>query len=384
MKGSPAPLLALLLLGAAPQQEDDARALVEARAAAATAAARASGFEAEAGRAATRADRAHAAAEAMAARIDGAQARIRAAVARVRLVEDARRAERARLAAKQGAIAELTGALASMARRPAVLALAEPGTLDDAVHLRALLGATLPLVRARTASLRAEVLAGERLAREADAAVLGLRREQAALERARTQLAALEIAGRRRSAGLTRSAALEAERAQGLGEEARDLIDVMHRDTAAAGAADRLARLPGPILRPGGDTAGGALHPAPYRLPVTGRIVAGFGETADSGVRARGLAIVPRPGATVIAPLPGQVRYAGPFRSYGRIVILDHGGGWTTLVSGLATIRVQVGGGVSAGTTLGTAGQSRPLISVELRRDGQPVDLAPMLLPRRS
>nr|WP_281422886.1 peptidoglycan DD-metalloendopeptidase family protein [Sphingomonas yunnanensis] len=88
---------------------------------------------------------------------------------------------------------------------------------------------------------------------------------------------------------------------------------------------------------------------------------------------------VPR-GATVVAPAAGLVRYVGAFRSYGTIVILDHGAGWQTLVTGIAEPAVRRGASVGAGDTLGRAperGEAR--VTVELRRRGVPVDVAQLV-----
>ena len=105
---------------------------------------------------------------------------------------------------------------------------------------------------------------------------------------------------------------------------------------AEATAAD-LATLAGPLPRP---LASGSASPervaSAYRLPVAGRLHTGLGEISPSGVRSRGLSFAVAPGASVQAPADGIVRYARPFRSYGTVVILDHGSGWTSLVSGLA------------------------------------------------
>ena len=366
----------------------DSRSLDEAHAASAAAAVRARTFEAAAARASDAAVRAKAAAAAVGARIEGAQADIDAAQARIAVIEDLRRQQRARLAAKQGAVIRLTAALQTMARRPTSLAIVEPGSIDDAIHVRALLAATAPLVRARTASLRGEVQAGEALRHQADLAVASLRRGQGALERQRSALAGLEVAERMRSARFASSALTETERAEGLGEQARDIIDLMHRDEAAADVAARLVRLPGPIERPialgGSKVAAGLLRPPLYRLPAEGRIVAGFGETASSGVRARGLSIATAAGAPVVAPIAGRVVYAAPFRGYGRIVIIDHGAGWTTLLTGLGTAAASVGDRLRRGDAIGRAGDRHRLVTVELRRRGEPIDPTPLMFPRRG
>jgi septal ring factor EnvC (AmiA/AmiB activator) len=87
-----------------------------------------------------------------------------------------------------------------------------------------------------------------------------------------------------------------------------------------------------------------------------------------------GLTLAPRPGAQVVAPAAGRVAFAAPYRGYGRIVIIEHAGGWTSLVTGLARTDVAVGERLVAGAPLGIAAQTRPAITLELRRGGEPVN----------
>ena len=75
----------------------------------------------------------------------------------------------------------------------------------------------------------------------------------------------------------------------------------------------------------------------------------------------------------------GRVVYAAPFRSYGGVVIVDHGGGWTTTITDLRSLNVASGASVVRGETLGAARRDRPEITVELRRAGRPVPIASVL-----
>ncbi len=80
------------------------------------------------------------------------------------------------------------------------------------------------------------------------------------------------------------------------------------------------------------------------------------------------------PGALVVAPGAGRVAFAGPYRGFGTIVIVEHADGWTSLLTGLAATRVGVGQPVVPGSPLGEAPVREPRITVELRRNGIPVD----------
>jgi septal ring factor EnvC (AmiA/AmiB activator) len=110
-------------------------------------------------------------------------------------------------------------------------------------------------------------------------------------------------------------------------------------------------------------------------LPVAGRLVSGFGEEQQhSAARVRGIALATRASAQLVAPAAGRVAFAGPYRGYGNIVIIEHAGGWTSLVTGLARLDTSVGAQLLAGSPLGITGPGRPLVTFELRRDGVPVN----------
>ncbi len=105
----------------------------------------------------------------------------------------------------------------------------------------------------------------------------------------------------------------------------------------------------------------------------------GFGEVSPSGVTARGSTIATVGAATVVAPAAGKVVFAGPFRSYGRIVILAHGGGWTTTVTGIDTLAVKVGARIAQGDPIGREGAGGGHVTTELRRDDRPIDVVAMV-----
>jgi septal ring factor EnvC (AmiA/AmiB activator) len=117
---------------------------------------------------------------------------------------------------------------------------------------------------------------------------------------------------------------------------------------------------------------------APYRLPVQGKVLTGFGEISDGGIHSRGILLQAAPNAPVTAPRAGRIVYAGRFRSYGQIVIVDHGGGWTSTITNLAALRVSKGDNVKAGDPLGRTRQDMP-VGIELRRDGRPQPIVSFL-----
>ena len=365
--------------------EDAQKALAEADAQGKDARARAEALEAQAKIAVAAADKTAQEAAALAARIQESEAQIAANEARIRLIEQQRAALRVELAQRQRPLVELTAALQRLSRRPAVLSLLRPGSLQDAVYLRAVLETMLPQVERRTAGLRAAIARGKALQAQAEQASADLRASQGELGRRRQTLAALEARQRLESRSASSSADREAERALALAEQARDLGGLVGELDKAGRLRGQLAALPGPVMRPAQPQAAQVAAvaearalpsnaPAQYLLPVSGRLVTGFGASVSGQVQSRGISIASRSGAQVVAPAAGRVVFAGPYQGYGTIVIIEHGGGWTSLVTGLAVLDTRVGRDLVAGSPLGQAGPGRPVLSLELRKDGAPVN----------
>lgn len=352
--------------------------------------ARSATLETQATAASSEADRLKKRSAALAARIQSAEADISAGEARVSLVRRRLSAQEARLAEQQQPLLELTASLQQLSRQPPVSVLAQPGSLTDMVHARAVLDAVMPVIDRRTAGVRRELAALRTIRQQQTVALNALSASKAQLATRRDALTRLENEGRLRSRELMSSARLESDRALGLGEKARDIVELMDALEEDGAVRSELAQLAGPVPRPR-DPAGAAPNAVPpmtagaeltrgaYRLPVVGRIVAGLGEVNESGVRSRGLTVAAQPGGQVVAPAPGHVSYAGDYRGYGKIVIIDHGGGWTTLLTGMIGLSVGVGDTLDAGAPIGRAGSDDSRITVELRRGGRPVDIVAML-----
>ncbi|WP_287940204.1 peptidoglycan DD-metalloendopeptidase family protein [Sphingopyxis sp.] len=367
--------------------------LLTAKAQSAAALRRSAVLEAQASAARDEADRLKKRSAALAARIQSAEADIDAAEARVALVSRRLADQQTRLAEQQQPLLALTASLQQLSRRPPVSVLAQPGSLRDMVHARAVLDAVMPVIQERTAGVRQELARLRTTQQQQRVALQALSASKAQLAERRDALTRLENEGRLRSRDLMSSAQLEADRALGLGEKARDIVDLMDALEADAAVRGELADLSGPLPRPAAP-ASAAPQAAPvapaasrdadlgagaYRLPVVGRIVTGLGEVNDSGVRSRGITVATQPGGQVVAPAAGRVSFAGDYRGYGKIVIIDHGGGWTSLITGMIALSVSVGDTLDAGAPVGRAGSDDSRITVELRRAGRPVDLVAML-----
>jgi len=373
-------IAALATTAQAPGLDEARVSLVVAKQAAADAEARAAALNQAAEDAGNEAERARAKAQALGLQVQAAQSDITAAQARIRLIASLQQVARSQIAARQGPILHLVAALQTMARRPPALAIAQPGSVEDIVHVRLLLSDTLPVIQARTAGLRTDLDKQTQLRSDAERAIAALGASQKLLAQRQQQLAQLEQTAIRKSQRLADQAADEQQRALGLGEEARDAADRMQSAEDAGDVRGHLERLAGPDMRPGGADDAMPVHgeAARYRLPFTGDVTTGYGEVSSAGVRSRGLTITPGANGEVTAPAPGTIVFAKPFRSYGQVVIIDHGGGWTTTLTGLGSIDVKLGAHVDQGDDIGRSGGQRAPVTAELRRGTRPIDIVAM------
>lgn len=207
---------------------------------------------------------------------------------------------------------------------------------------------------------RAGALAqGRQLEAEIAAEQLVLAAAQTAIDNERTETERLLSQRRAAETRLASDAAAADRRARRLAAEARSL-----RELASRVAPQQPAR-------------GAASVPAAWLAPAQGRIVSGFGARAAGGPASQGVVVRTRSGAQVVAPAAGEIAYAGPFRSYGQVLILNLDGGYACVLTGLDSVSVRVGEAVRAGQPVGEMSASAipaPELYVEVRRGGQPVD----------
>src|SRR5947207_2321778 len=240
--------------------------------------------------------------------------------------------------------------------------------------------------------LKAEIDAIGEDRRKLNALLIG---SAATIRGAEDRIAAAEI----------RLKALEAERARAVqlarqADNLKDLIGRIEQDIAASARAAAAARADKPS-DPKNSLAAlqdpGRLSPAIafasarklLPLPLNGVKIREFGMPDGLGGTEKGLSIASRAGAQVTAPCDGWVVYAGPFRSYGQLLILNAGGGYHVLLAGMERISVDLGQFVLTGEPVAVmgggpqsaaaiaVGSSQPVLYIEFRKDGAPVDPNP-------
>ena len=374
-------LLTPLLAASAPAQPDTQPldpALRQARAEQASAETETARLEKAAESARNEADRLRAQEAAAAQAIEAAEARITAADVQFRLAAADVAAQRARLAEQQRPVSSLLAGLGVMARRPPLLALADGGGSDDFVKVSVLLDSTLPVIRQRTRALSGQLNEAQRLEAAALAARAELVRSREQLTFRRQQFAALE----QRAVDRVLVAGGEALNTGDVAIAAGEQVERLRSEQSSSRSDRQLAEVlasedpapPSPYAPVGAEPK----PPFAYALAVIAPVVEGLGEVNDSGVRSRGTTFTTRSGTPVSAPADGVVRFSGPFRDYDGIVILDHGGGWMSLIVNVSS-ELKVGDRVRLGDPLGRA---LGPIEVELSHNGQ--RLSPALIAGSS
>jgi septal ring factor EnvC (AmiA/AmiB activator) len=329
-------------------------------------------LEQAASRAQNEADRLRAQQAAAAQAIEAAEARISAADARLQLTSAYVAAHRQQLAAEQQPVSSLLAGLATMAQRPPLLVLADQGGPDQLVEVRLLLDATLPVIRSRTSRLSAELQQGQRLQQESLAARSELARSRDGLRARRQQYAALEQNAEEQALKTGGQALSSGDVAIAASEQVERLRNEQAQSQSIRSVAAQLAGDEPAPARPFAQEGASPRAPFPYQLPAAAPVTVGLASVDSSGVRSRGLTLATNRGAAVAAPAAGTVKFAGPFRDYDGVIIIDHGGGWLSLLVNVAS-PLHAGDRVALGQDIGRA--LGPL-QVELSQNGRRISPA--------
>lgn len=316
------------------------------------------------------------------------------------------------LDARRGVIAEILAALQRMGRRPPPAVLVRPEDVLAVIRTSMLLGAVVPELRGEAETLAGDLAELVRLRGLIAADREGLKADLAGWARERQRLDALIAARRARLAEVESGLAAERARAAELGEQARslkDLVDRMEGEVASARrAADEARTAQEREARATRERFASAGNRDPARLapkvrfadargdlsrPASGTLVRSFNQPDGNGGMTRGISLATRPKAVVSSPADGWIAFAGPFRSYGRLLIINAGDGYYLLLAGLDQINVEVGQFVLAGEPVAAMGEGGaglssadgtgagrsydPILYVEFRKDGGSIDPEP-------
>lgn len=282
-----------------------------------------------------------------------------------------------KLQSSYGSMGDLILALQRIRRMPTETLIVRPGAPLETAQSALLLQSILPAVNARAKQLSTDLT---RLKTIEQALITDQAKAAETASRLKTQKGDMQalIDKREKLYRQTRSDYdIQAEAVARMASEAETLQQLVSRIDELARAQEeskpkhntRKASVKMPSL-PGGA----------WQQPVSGTVAIHFGEKDEIGAKSQGIRISTRPGALVTAPAGGVVRFVGPFRNYGNMVIIEHDKDFHSLISGLSRIDLSVGRKISAGEPIGTlpgSGAEHPSrLYYELRHKGKPVDPA--------
>jgi septal ring factor EnvC (AmiA/AmiB activator) len=297
-------------------------------------------------------------------------------------------------------------ALQRAGRRTPPALLVRPEDALQSLRTAMLLGAVVPELRGRAETLTNDL--GELVALRK---TIATERDKMAGDRDKlkddqTRLAALVDERQRKQSAVEKDMEAEAARAITLSKQVdslHGLIAKMEQDLKSAAKAAAAAIQQGtPAASGGKPNLGGLKDPARkvpavafasakglFAYPVNGGKIRDFGGSDGAGGVEKGISLAAKAGAQVTTPCDGWVVYAGPFRSYGQLLILNAGGGYHVLIAGMERISVNIGQFVLTGEPIATMGKtsqvasilattaSQPVLYVEFRKDGTPIDPGP-------
>ncbi len=338
---------------------------------------------------------------------------------RLRALTDSDAAIRKSLIARRAVIAEILAALQRMGRRPPPAVLVRPEDVLAAIRTSMMLGAVVPELRGEADTLAGDLAELVRVRGLIAADREALKKDLAGWAAERQRLDALIATRRSRQAEIESSLTAERQKSLELGAQAKSLKDLVDRMEGELSSARRAAD----AVRAAAEreqraiqekfAAAGARDPA--RLapkvkfaeargdlprPVSGALVRGFNQPDGQGGTTRGISLRTRGKAIVSSPADGWVSFAGPFRSYGRLLIINAGDGYYLLLAGMDQINVEVGQFVLAGEPVAVMGEGSgtpastpptvtqaasqrdddrgdPVLYVEFRKDGGSIDPEP-------
>jgi septal ring factor EnvC (AmiA/AmiB activator) len=343
-----------------------------------------------------------------AARVRDVEANIEATQARLQPLDEREHIFKTSLDERRAVIVEILAALQRIGRQPPPALMVRPEDALQAVRTAIVLGAVVPEMRAQADALAGDLAELLRLRKDIDAENNKLSSDLATLAHEQLRLNMLIDERQRKEAAAEQTLDAQRQHAADLAHQVDNLKDLIGKLEQGLDSATRQARLNARAIeedatRP--DLAAlkdpGRLTPAVafaanrghLRLPVNGSRIREFGASDGAGGTQKGLSIATHSGAEITAPCDGWVVYAGPFRSYGQLLILNAGGGYHVLLAGMERISVDLGqfvltgepvavmgavlGGGSQVSTAVATGAKQPVLYVEFRKDGTPIDPSP-------
>lgn len=274
---------------------------------------------------------------------------------------------------------KVLAALQNLAWKPTEALLAQPLEPQDTLRSALLLREAVPRLEYSTEGLRKDLTKIASLTTAIRAQYAQIKTMAKRLESKRRNMNVLIQKKTKLQSTFASESTRAKEKASSLARQASDLKDLLARLDAESARQRKLHNTMG--IPTGAFMAARGNIP----FPVKGNIIKKYGEMTDSGLSSKGITIKTRPNAQVISPYDGTVLFAGPFRGYGELLIIEHGDGYHTLLAGIGRLDTSVGQSLLAGEPVGImVADSNSSLYIEIRKNGQPVNPSTWLTNKKG
>jgi len=288
-------------------------------------------------------------------------------------------------------MAEALAAMQRLSQTPAATLMAKPENIETMARTALLFDAILPALDAQAKELRYKIEQVERVQSAIRTDQSALLSRQATLDEQRQEMAAVMAQKKSQQRRMSRALDTERKRIAKLTREAKTLEELIARLAApkeSGAVKGEYADVGKPVESLPFEIAKGRLS-----LPAPGVVISRFNHRQPDGQRSRGIRMETTAQAQIVSMWDGNIAFAGPFRDYGQLLIISHGGGYHTLLAGMARIDVDIAQWVLVGEPVGLmqaaplktteneekTGNFKPSLYIELRRDGRSIDPLPWI-----
>jgi murein hydrolase activator len=305
-----------------------------------------------------------------------------------------------RLTADRETLINILAAIQRIESQTPPAVLAAPGDAAEAARAASLMSEVAPALRERADQIANQLTQLREVRASIESEQTSLGTAERALSAQRLELEVL-IAERRALEARRRNEAVTLlEASSSAGQRARSIRSLIGELSRMAEVMPTLnprrtppdTAIPAPRVRPPRDLVAARVPTAPLetlrfadargrlRPPATGAVVRGYGDLAEDGTASEGIFIRTRPRAQVVSPFDGRVEFAGPFNTYGGLLILNVGDGYYVVLAGMSVTYASVGQSVLAGEPVGAMSETEqpaPDLYLELRRNDDAIDPGP-------
>ncbi len=275
----------------------------------------------------------------------------------------------------RASIAKLVLALERIRRTPPEAMLARPETPYKIAQSALLMGDIIPSINRHAEKLKKNLTTLNTVQTELEVDLESARKTGQELEKKHKSLKQLSAQNKSLFAQTNKNLKASEINIKKISLQAKDLAELVKKikeEEKKEHERQAKAKIKKPKLKPLPKSSGKS------RFPISGIIKTAYNQKDQTGSKSKGLTFEGRPGGIVTTPINGRISYTGNFKRYGNIIIIEHEGGYHSLIAGVSDITTNIGQDVKTGEPIGLLPKStlnpHPTLYYELRKNGKPTN----------